>query len=320
MEEGEMRIGTIAPHIGPSLSVARLVEACGRAESLGVDVTWFGDHIVFPYNYESVYPYGTKDGFTPQNPQEVWEALSVMSYVAACTTKILLGTGVLILPYRHPLYTAKTVATIDVLSGGRVLFGAGVGWLEEEFQALDAPEFRERGAVADEQLEIIRAAWTQARPEFHGRYYDFPAVSATPKPIQSPHPPILVGGNSLPAMRRAARFADYWHSIMLLPDEMEHAVERLRQVCASEGREGAVAVSILILIRLTRDPEMRDRQSVDQQRTTILGTPDQVIDALRSYRDAGVELLQTSVTHDGTFAIGDNALEIFMNDVWPAVR
>ncbi len=315
-----MRIGTIAPHIGPSLSVARLVDACGRAESLGVEAAWFGDHIVFPYNYESVYPYGTKDGFNPKDPQELWEALSVMSYVAACTTRILLGTGVLILPYRHPLYTAKAVATIDVLSGGRVLFGAGLGWLEEEFNALNAPEFRERGAVADEQLEIIRAAWTEARPEFHKKYYDFPAVSATPKPVQSPHPPILVGGNSLPAMRRAARFADYWHSIMLLPHEMEHAVERLQQVCTSEGRDGALAVSILILIQLTRDPEARDRRSVDQQRTIILGTPEQVIEALRSYRDSGVELLQTSVTHDGTFGVGDDALEIFMNDVWPAVR
>ena len=143
----QVRLGIIAPHIGRSLAVGRLVDACGPAESLGVDASWFGDHIVFPYNYESIYPYGTRDGFNAEDPQELWEALSVMSYVAACTSDILLGTGVLILPYRHPLYTAKTVATIDVLSGGRVLFGAGVGWLEEEFKALDAPSFQERGAV-----------------------------------------------------------------------------------------------------------------------------------------------------------------------------
>jgi probable F420-dependent oxidoreductase len=315
-----VRIGIIAPHLGRSLSVRRLVDACGAAESLGVDVIWFGDHIVFPFNYESSYPYGTKDGFDAEDPQELWEALTVMSFVAARTTEISLGTGVLILPYRHPLYTAKTVATIDVLSGGRVLFGAGVGWLEEEFKALDAPGFQERGAVADEQLEVIRAAWTKARPEFHGKYYDFPPVSVTPKPIQSPHPPILVGGNTGLAMKRAARFADFWHGIMLLPNEMQHAVERLNDICVSEGRQEAIAVSLLILIELTRDPDARDRRSVEEQRTTIRGTPDQVIDTLRSYRDAGVELLQTSITHDGTLGVGHDPLEFFMKQVWPAVR
>ncbi len=315
-----MRIGIIAPHVGRSLSVGRLVDACSAAESLGVDVIWFGDHIVFPYDYRSSYPYGTKDGFDAEDPQELWEALSVMSYVAACTTNVSLATGVLILPYRHPLYTAKTVATIDVLSGGRVLFGAGVGWLEEEFKALDAPDFQARGAVTDEQLEIIRAAWTEIRPEYHGTYYDFPPVSVTPKPIQSPYPPILVGGNTRLAMKRAARFADYWHGIMLLPDEMERAVERLHDICSSEGRERAIAVSILILIELTRDPEARNRRSVEEQRTTIRGTPDQVIETLRSYRESGVELLQTSIAHDGTLGIGEDALGFFMNQVWPAVR
>lgn len=315
-----MRIGIIAPHIGRSLSVTHLVETCAEAESLGVDAAWFGDHIVFPYQYESVYPYGTRDGFVPEHPPELWDALTVMSYVAARTTDILLATGVLILPYRHPLYTAKVVATVDVLSGGRVLFGAGVGWLEEEFNALNAPEFRERGAVADEQLEIIRSAWTEDRPEFHGQFYDFPPVSVKPKPVQSPHPPILVGGNSVPAMRRAARFADYWHSIMLSPEEMERAAARLRDTCISEGRERAIGVSILILIQLTRDPEARDRQSVGERRRTVLGTPEQVIDTLRAYRDSGVELLQTSVTHDGSFGAGDDPLEIFMKHVWPAVQ
>jgi probable F420-dependent oxidoreductase len=285
-----------------------------------VDVTWFGDHIVFPYNYKSTYPYGTKDGFDSEDPPDLWEALSAMSYVAACTTSISLATGVLILPYRHPLYTAKAVATIDVLSGGRVLFGAGVGWLEEEFEALGAPNFRERGAVANEQLEIIRAAWTETHPEFHGKYYDFPSVSVTPKPIQRPHPPILIGGNSVPAMKRAARFADYWHSIMLAPREMQGAVARLHDVCRSAGRQEAIAVSILILIELTRDPEARDRQSAAEQRRTLLGTPEQVIDSLRSYRDCGVELLQTSITDDGTLGIGGKPLEFFMQHVWPAVR
>jgi probable F420-dependent oxidoreductase len=314
-----VRIGIIAPHVGRSLSVGRLVDACEKAESLGVDVIWFGDHIVFPYHYESSYPYGTRDGFDAEDPQELWEALSVMSYLAACTTRVSLATGVLILPYRHPLYTAKTIATIDVLSGGRVLFGAGVGWLEEEFEALDAPGFQERGAVADEQLEVIRAAWTEARPEFHGRYYDFPPVSVTPKPVQSPHPPILVGGNTGPAMKRATRFADFWHGIMLLPDEMKHAAARLHDIAISEGRKGAPAVSLLILIELTGDPEARDRRTIDEQRTTIRGTPDQVIATLRSYRESGVELLQTSILHDGTLGIGPDPLEFFMKQVWPAV-
>jgi alkanesulfonate monooxygenase SsuD/methylene tetrahydromethanopterin reductase-like flavin-dependent oxidoreductase (luciferase family) len=120
-------------------------------------------------------------------------------------------------------------------------------------------------------------------------------------------------------MRRAARFADYWHSIMLMPNEMEQAVARLRQICVAEGRVGPIAASMLILVQLTRDPEARDRRSVDERRKMILGTPEQVIETLGSYRAAGLELLQTSVTHDGTFDVGDNALEIFMRDLWPAI-
>jgi probable F420-dependent oxidoreductase len=217
-----MDVGIIVPHVGRDNVSKRSIDAmCVVAEELGADALWFGDHVAFPYNFTTPYPYGTRSGFTPADPEQFWEAYSVMAYVAARTERVKLCTGVIILPYRHPLLTAKSVATIDMLSGGRVMFGAGVGWLEEEFQALGLDTFRQRGAVSDEQLEIIKRAWTGDRPSFAGKFYEFPEVSVTPRPFQQPHPPILIGGNGAVAFRRVVRFGDYWHSAMLLPEEVE---------------------------------------------------------------------------------------------------
>ena len=223
-----MQIGFFAPHVGPS-SRDGIARACDVADELGADILWAVDHIAFPYGFKAVYPYATHEfGESPDAPLEWWDCLSVLSFLAARTERVQIGTGVLVLPYRHPVATAKAVATIDQLSGGRVLFGVGVGWLRDEFEALQLHPFDDRGGVTDEQLQIMKAVWTADRAAFAGRFYEFPEISVTPKPRQDPHPPILVGGNSRPALRRTVQHGDGWHALMLLPSEMaEHRVIKL---------------------------------------------------------------------------------------------
>jgi probable F420-dependent oxidoreductase len=314
-----MEVGFVIPHIGRDVSTSVIDTTCAMTEELGAYALWFGDHIVFPYDYQSVYPYGTRTGFTASDPEPFWEAFTVMAYVAARTQRVKLCTGVAILPYRHPLLTAKIVATIDRLSGGRVMFGAGVGWLEEEFGALGLDTFAHRGSVSDEQLEVIIRAWSEERPAFAGSYYQFPSVSLTPKPVQRPHPPILIGGNGRAAFRRVIRFGDYWHAAMLFPDELVEGRATLATMAQQSGRTTPPGTSLLISIYLTKDAGYRETMSEAQRRQAIAGTPDQVITQLQAYRDAGVDQLQTALGGDGAFGRGEDLLRYFLQSVWPAL-
>jgi probable F420-dependent oxidoreductase len=316
-----VEVGFIVPHVGRDNVSRRSIDAtCDVAEEFGADALWFGDHIAFPYDYLTPYPYGTASGFDPSDPEQFWEVFSVMAYVAARTSRVKLGTGVIILPYRHPLLTAKSVATIDMLSEGRVMFGAGVGWLEEEFSALGLDTFPNRGSVSDEQLEIIKLAWTEERPRFEGQHYRFPEVSVTPKPFQRPHPPILIGGNGKRAFRRVVQFGDYWHAAMLLPDELEDGRVELAAMAREAGRAEAPRTSLLIVVYLTSDPAYQASMSVPQRRQTIAGTPEQVITLLRRYRDAGLDHVSTVVASDGSFGPEEDILALFLKDIWPQVN
>jgi probable F420-dependent oxidoreductase len=315
-----MRIGFFAPHVGPGSSRAAVDRACALADELGADTLWAVDHIAFPYGFRAVYPYATHEfGESPDKPLVWWDCLSVLSYLAARTERVKIGTGVLVLPYRHPVATAKAVATIDVLSCGRVLFGVGVGWLQDEFEALQLEAFENRGAVTDEQLRIMKAIWTDERASFDGRFYRFPALSVTPKPEQRPHPPILVGGNSRPALRRTVEFGDGWHALMLLPSEMVLHRERLRSIAAEAGRTGDIPVSLLVATHLTRDASMLAGLDDAHRRQSMVGTVEQVVEQLVAYRDAGVEEIHTVVSTDDTLGPGGvDGMQLFLEEVWPA--
>lgn len=317
-----MKIGFFAPHVGPS-SRDGIARACDVADELGADILWAVDHIAFPYGFRAVYPYATHEfGESPDSPLEWWDCLSVLSFLAARTERVQIGTGVLVLPYRHPVATAKAIATIDQLSGGRVLFGVGVGWLEDEFDALQLPPFEARGAVTDEQLQIMKAVWTDDRAAFDGRFYRFPEISVTPKPAQRPHPPILVGGNSPAALRRTVRFGDGWHALMLLPAEMIEHRERLTALAAGAGRSDEIPVSLLVGVQLTRDPAVYPALDDPHRRQAMVGTVEQVVDQLVAYRDAGVAHVHTFVSTDGTIGLSDpvDGMELFLREVWPAFQ
>ena len=218
-------------NVGPFGTPEHLTHHATTAEDEGFESLWTVEHGVVPKGYEAEYPY-SKDGKMP-GPEEspIPDPFVWLSYAAAVTKRIHLGTGVLILPQRHPFYVAKEVATLDRLSGGRVELGVGIGWLEEEFNALGIP-FGERVARTEESIRALRSLWSDEPSEFHGAHYRWSAVESNPKPVQRPGVPVHVGGHVKGAARRAARLGDGFFPARadLLPDllaELKSECERI---------------------------------------------------------------------------------------------
>jgi len=212
-----------------------MADVAVRAEALGFESVWVAEHLVFPAEIRSRYPY-EKEGVPPINPATpLLDPLMVLMQVAARTQRIRLGTNVYILPLRHPIAVARMATTLDVLSGGRLTFGVGLGWMEEEFTAVGI-DFGTRAARGREALRALRALWTEEVVSFSGRYVSFAPVRFEPKPVQRPHPPILVGGESEAALRRAAALGDGWYGVGHTPDSAATQVQRLRALLAEHGR------------------------------------------------------------------------------------
>jgi probable F420-dependent oxidoreductase len=230
-----MDIGLFAP-LGNGNASPEILRALGReAEDRGFESIWVAEHVVLFDDYSSRYPYAADGRFPAGGDAGLLEPLTALTYLGAVTDRIRLGTGICLVPQRNPVYTAKQVVDLDCLSGGRVDFGVGVGWLREEFEALGVP-FALRGARTDEYLKVMRALWTDEVSSFEGEHYTLPACRMYPKPVQQPHPPIHVGGESAAAMRRAARHGDGWYSFNRLPHELDEPLERLDTMLAEEGR------------------------------------------------------------------------------------
>ena len=236
-----MDYGVVLPHVGPHARehvVERMQTVARQAEALGYHSLWAADHIVMPTHLTSKYPYHPEGKFPIDPAENFLEPLTVLGYVAACTTTIRLGTGVLIIPYRNPVVTAKTLATLDVLSRGRIILGAGVGWMTEEFAFLNSP-YHERGARTDEYLRAMKALWTEEEPAFQGRFLQFSDLRCEPKPVQKPHPPIWVGGHSKAALRRTATLADGWygHVFWRNPEALPQEIQTIKQLAEQAGRD-----------------------------------------------------------------------------------
>jgi probable F420-dependent oxidoreductase len=236
-----MRYGFYLPTRGVTATPEALDVLVGRAEELGFASVMIADHVVFPTKIDSKYPY-TADGRFP-GQGDALEQLALMAFVAARTTRLRLVSSVMIVPYRNPVFTAKALATIDVLSRGRVTVGVGVGWLREEFEALGSALFDRRGAVSDEYLRIFKTLWTRSPATFHGEFYRFEDLQCLPQPIQKPHPPIWIGGHSRAALCRVARLGDGWHPVganpgaALPPEELRVLLEELYRMTEAEGRD-----------------------------------------------------------------------------------
>jgi probable F420-dependent oxidoreductase len=236
-----MRYGFYLPTRGSTASPEALETLVTRGEALGFSSVVIADHVVFPVAITSRYPYTVSGAFPGQG--DALEQLPLMAFVAAKSRTLRLISSVMILPYRNPVVTAKMLATIDVLSRGRVTVGVGVGWLREEFEALGAPPFERRGAVSDEYLRIFKTLWTQDPASYRGEFYRFESIRCLPHPVQKPHPPIWVGGHSKAALRRVARLGDGWHpvganpAVPLRPPELRGLLDELFRLTEAEGRD-----------------------------------------------------------------------------------
>jgi probable F420-dependent oxidoreductase len=213
-----------------------LLEAVGReSESRGISTLWVGEHVVLFAEYASRYPYAA-DGKAPApSGSGLLEPMVTLSYLAACTKSVRLGTAMLLLPQRNPVYVAKEVSSLDWLSGGRVDLGIGVGWLKEEFEALGVP-WERRGRRTDEYIEVLRTLWCDDVSSFAGETYQLPACEMFPKPVQRPHPPLHIGGETDAALRRAARTAQGWHTFNRSPEELKGGLDKLDQFLEVAGR------------------------------------------------------------------------------------
>ena len=286
-----MRYGFYLPTRGGCATPDALETIVQRGETLGFHSVMIADHLVFPTAIDSKYPY-TVSGVFPGGGDAL-DQLTPMAFVAGRTRRLRLVTSVMILPYRNPVLTAKMLATIDVLSRGRVTVGVGVGWLREEFEALDAPDFDRRGTVSDEWLRIFKTLWTQDPASFEGEFYRFEALRCLPQPVQKPHPPIWIGGHSAPALRRVARHGDGWHpvganpAVPLRPAELRASLDQLTRLTEAEGRDAsALTISFKAPVY---DPSVTTLTG--SERRPFAGTPQQIAADIGAYEKAGVSEL-----------------------------
>jgi probable F420-dependent oxidoreductase len=230
-----MKFGVFAPLAGP-FATGEYLNLLGPAvEERGFDSLWTAEHVVLFDQYASSYPYSA-DGKIPAPPDSgMLEPLTSLAFLAANTTKLRLGTGILLLPQRNPVYTAKETSNLDFLSGGRLDLGIGVGWLEEEFRVVHVP-FKHRGARTRSYCEVLKRLWCDEVSEYKDEFYELPACRMYPKPIQKPHPPLHFGGETDAALKRVAALGQGWYGMNRTPDEAKQGVERLAGFLGEQGR------------------------------------------------------------------------------------
>jgi probable F420-dependent oxidoreductase len=271
-------------------TVARL------GEELGFGYISVSDHLIIPREFDSYYPYSDTGKWPAGKSREAGsylELLSLLAFLAGVTDKVRLLPAVMVLPYRPALLTAKALATVDVLSGGRLTVGVGVGWLREEFEAVGAPPFEDRGRASDEFIEAFKILWTEEDPVYDGEHVKFSNVIFLPKPVQKPHPPIWIGGESRPALRRTARLADGWVPIGNNPRRPLRTVEQYAAAMAEihafaeeAGRDPAeIHLGYMTGWRTVGEPEVL----ADGGRQVLTGAPEEIADDIGRFRELGVE-------------------------------
>ncbi len=277
-----MDFGVVLPNLGGTADPGALLHLARRVEQLGYNSLWVSDHVVLPVRVESRYPYSPAGTLGLQPEEDLLEPFTTLTFLAGATQRVRLCISVQVLPYRHPVLNAKMVATLDVLSGGRFIFGVGVGWIKEEFDALGA-DYNNRGPVTDEHLKIYKALCSQEELSYQGVHYQVEGIKFFPKPIQMPHPPIWVGGNSRRALLRAATLGDGWHGVRLRPTELGELRNRLMRLRDEnslpwEGFDVSLRTSMVI----TDVP-------APEGRTPMTGTAQQVLDDVAQYEGSGVD-------------------------------
>jgi probable F420-dependent oxidoreductase len=274
-----LALGLFSMTTGPCTHPDTAARVARAAEAAGFDSLWGGEHVVLP------------DPRVPPSPLEpgdpIMDPVVTLAFLAAHTTRIRLGTGIIIVPQRNPLVLAKQLATLDVLAGGRLIFGVGVGYLEAEFRALGIP-FGTRGPVTDDYLAAIRVIWSERRPAYRGRYVAFEGVQAHPQPVQRPGPPLVIGGHSPAAFRRAVEQGQGWYGFALDEGDVRRCLDGLREAAARHPRPAALGpLEISVTPRPTRGGEAMNRASAD--RFATLGVHRLILIPPRALDAAGLE-------------------------------
>jgi probable F420-dependent oxidoreductase len=316
-----MQYGFSMPNRGPLAEPDAHRVLAGRAEALGFGFITVSDHLVIPDAIGSTYPYSPKGDFPGSSNPESLEQLGLMAFLAGITERVRILSSVMVVPHRSPILAAKTLATIDILSKGRLTVGCGVGWMREEFEALGVPAFDERGRVSDEYIDVFKAVWTQDKPTFNGRYVSFANASTLPHPVQKPHPPIWIGGESPAAIRRAATRGDAWYPfasnpkfLLDTPQRFAAAVERLHAAAEKIGRDPAT-IGLALSVPWYDETEQR----VDGARRLYTGAPADVAADISSYGTLGVRHLLPGLAAP-SLAAAQERMERFMTEVAPLVR
>ncbi len=286
-----MQIGFNLPVSGPMADPAVMVRMARLGEELGFDYLTLTDHIALPDTSVPGYPYSESGAFYSPDPGHRHEQVTAATFIAAKTERIRLVLAVLVVPHRPAVLAAKMLATLDVLSGGRLTVGVGAGWLQPEIESVALTPFAERGAVTDAYLDAFRTLWTEDRPSIANRYVRYDGLVFDPKPVQKPHPPIWVGGESNPSMRRAARVGDAWypigsnnaHLLDTLP-RLEAGIAKLRRLTEAAGRDPA---AIGVVYRVKRHA-FAAPPATDGHRRLFSGTIEDVLADIAALRRLGV--------------------------------
>jgi probable F420-dependent oxidoreductase len=317
-----MQIGCSAPTSGPLIAPDSLVRIATEAEMLGFDYVTVSDHVMIPTSIASRYPYSDSGEFPSGAAAPRLEQLTAATFIAASTSKLRIVTSVMVVPHRPAVLTAKILATLDYLSKGRITLGIGAGWCKEEFEAIGAPPFEERGAVTDEFMMACKELWTNETPAFNGKYVQFKDVLFPPKPVQSSIP-IWIGGESGPALRRTARYGDAWYPIGTNPQfpvdtltRFNAAVGRLRGLTEKAGRDPA---SVGLAYRVSSNPEAQPKGTVDGERKLFTGSAADYAGDIRALADAGVSAFDFGLFGPTLAATIDN-MRRFRDEVVAKVR
>ena len=294
-----MEFGFGLPTRGPMAAPQSLATLARTGEELGFAIISVSDHVIIPKAINSTYPYNESGTFAGSPSGECLEQLSLLSFLVGVTSSAKLLTSVMVLPHRPPVLTAKMLATIDVLSNGRLIVGCGVGWMREEFEAIGAPSYDERGSVGDEYIQAFKELWTSDNPAFEGKYCRFANVAFAPKPVQKPHPPIWTGGESPAALRRAGRLANVWYPIgsnprfpVGTPAQFAAYAARVKRYATEAGRDPS---SLDFAYSANWYNDQQAQTLPDGQRRPLTGTPQQIADDIKRYEELGVRHMMVNL-------------------------
>jgi probable F420-dependent oxidoreductase len=284
------------------MSKMAITDFCKVAEDLNFDSLWTTDHIAVSRQY--VDPYGS-----------IFESLITLSYVAAHTEHVKLGTSIIVLPMRNPITFAKQTATLDQLSEGRLILGLGAGWMEDEFARLGF-NFHDRGRIMDEQMRTLRILWTEDRPEFNGHFFKLDNMAFLPKPVQDKGPQLWIGGDSLSAFRRIARLGDGWHPVGLSPKEFVQGKEKLKSIMKSERK---ITLSVRVPVEISPSASTTYTMGSGEQGYMVGGNREAVVREIETFEQAGLEHLVCYFGNQPYQHVVTQAT-LFANEVMPSFK